>query len=271
MSPLSSPPISSLVAPGKCQFSEDFTAVPLLERTSVSATTSLLKFGLPDASQGLGLSTCAAILARVEIKGEGVVRPYTPISTNEEKGSFHLLVKHYDGEMMSDHMKKMDIGSTLEFKHIAGNVKIQAPFKAQKIGMIVGGTGINPMIQALHHILGDADAKNEVSLVYGSRVSTDILGDEMLTKWAAENSDQFSLTVKLSHEPADSAWDGERGYINKDDLAKHLPGPDMGDDVMIFVCGPPPMYDVFCGPREEDELKGLLAEMGYKKEQVYKF
>lgn len=31
------------------------------------------------------------------------------------------------------------------------------------------------------------------------------------------------------------------------------------------------MYSALCGPRGEDEVKGLLADMGYKKEQVYKF
>lgn len=31
------------------------------------------------------------------------------------------------------------------------------------------------------------------------------------------------------------------------------------------------MYKALCGPREDEELTGVLADMGYKKEQVYKF
>ena len=75
----------------------------------------------------------------------------------------------------------------------------------------------------------------------------------------------------ISHEPEDSDWKGERGFISREHIEKYFPGPDE-KDIIIFVCGPPPMYNAFCGPREEkDEIKGILGEMGYKAEQVYKF
>ena len=47
--------------------------------------------------------------------------------------------------------------------------------------------------------------------------------------------------------------------------------PPPSDDTMIFVCGPPPMYNALCGPRDQKELTGALAEMGYTAEMVYKF
>ena len=53
---------------------------------------------------------------------------------------------------------------------------------------------------------------------------------------------------------------------------RRLSLPPPTDDVVIFVCGPPGMYDSLCGPRNEpQELKGILAEMGYTAEQVVKF
>ena len=30
-------------------------------------------------------------------------------------------------------------------------------------------------------------------------------------------------------------------------------------------------YDILCGPRGEDDVTGVLGEMGYSSEQVYKF
>jgi hypothetical protein len=50
----------------------------------------------------------------------------------------------------------------------------------------LGGTGITPMIQALHAILGSGpdDQKSstkEVTLLYGSRNKSDILGGDMLS------------------------------------------------------------------------------------------
>ncbi|KAK1744419.1 hypothetical protein QTG54_004952 [Skeletonema marinoi] len=57
----------------------------------------------------------------------------------------------------------LPIGGTIKFKHIEFNVKIPAPFTHKKIGMIAGGTGITPMIQALHAILGRERSLNKVN------------------------------------------------------------------------------------------------------------
>ena len=42
---------------------------------------------------------------------------------------------------------------------------------------------------------------------------------------------------------------------------------------MVMVCGLPVMYDVFCGPRGEKELKEgtVLHQLGYTTEMVAKF
>lgn len=270
---LTGKPTKVLVPPGQCQFAEDFVAVPLLERIPVSSTSSVLRFGLPDTSSPLNLSTCACILAKATIGGEAVIRPYTPISTNELKGCFDLLVKDYGSTAKMSKLLCQDlkVGETVEFKHIQFNVKIQAPFQPKKICMLVGGTGITPMVQALHAILGDNESDTEVVMLYGSKVADDILGKELVDTWAQDHKDRFKVVHILSDEPANSEWTGLRGYIDSDTIKSNFPDPSAGDDLLIFVCGPPPMYDALCGPRDQKELKGLLAGMGYKAEQVCKF
>jgi cytochrome-b5 reductase len=135
-------PVAALVPPGECQFGQEFTAVPLMQRFSVSKTSSVLRFGLPDPEKSLQLSTCACILANANIDGEDVTRPYTPISTNAAKGHFDLLIKNYgETAKMSRHMHEIQLGDHINFKHIQFNVKIQAPFDYDHIFMIVGGTG----------------------------------------------------------------------------------------------------------------------------------
>ena len=138
------------------------------------------------------------------------------------------------------------------------------------------GTGITPMIQALHAILGEGpesqqSATEEVTLLYGSRHKNDILGGEMLDKWAATHQTKFKHVDVLSDEPSDSDYTGERGFIDKEKIVKYLPPASLGEDVVIFVCGPPIMYELLCGPRNEKEVTGILAELGYSSEQVYKF
>jgi cytochrome-b5 reductase len=206
------------------------------------------------------------------------IRPYTPISTNVQAGSFDLLVKNYkENGIMSRHLcETIQVGDSIDFKHMAPNVKIQAPFAQTNIVMLVGGTGITPMIQALHAILGDAtsnNGKNQVTMVYGSRAASDILARDLLDQWDQDYPDQLQVTHVLSDEPAQedsSSWKGERGIIDQALLHAYLPPPD--DNVLILVCGPPAMYNALCGPRDEPtKVTGILAEMGYKAEQVYKF
>jgi NAD(P)H-flavin reductase len=76
------------------------------------------------------------------------------------------------------------------------------------------------MIQALHAILGDGpdDQKSdteEVTLLYGSRNKRDILGGDMLQTWAGTHTEKFKHIDVLSHEPEDSDYKGERGFIDR--------------------------------------------------------
>ena len=108
-------------------------------------------------------------------------------------------------------------------------------------------------------------------MLYGNRASNDILGKTMVDSWAKQYGDQFKVHHVLSNEPEDSDWKGKRGFIDRSLIEENVPGPEAGDDLIFFICGPPPMYDALSGPRGEEELSGALKEMGYKKEQVYKF
>jgi len=296
-----------------------------------------------------------------------VIRPYTPISTNNVRGCFDLLIKDYGGAGLSHHLcHTLQVGETIDFQHTVLNVKIQAPFQATNIIMLVGGTGITPMIQALHAILGsdndddtadddddvpDVDTnkkkkkkkkKQKVILLYGSRTEDEILGRRLIDTWAKDYPKTFIRLVHVisseeeetQHQPKkervrvcndeSSASDSESkastchsssyssstnkqskkkdtnntntniryGYIDKQLIQEHVAlllneEPDTASapeesesvsdadaadaDLLFFVCGPPAMYQTLCGPREEKEISGLLQELGYTEQQVYKF
>jgi len=263
-------PVAALADVGACQFGEEFVACPVLARVEVSADTCVVTFGLADGTKPLNLSTCACILARggEDKEGKPFIRPYTPVSTNAMVGKFELLVKVYEQGNMSAFLGSVAVGSTVEFKHIPFNVKTQYPFGKKKVGMLVGGTGITPMLQALHAILGTEGDETEVSMLYGSRTADNILAGKELDAWA-KDFPRLTVTHVLSAEPADSAWTGARGFISKDLIAAKLPAP--ADDCVIFICGPPPMYGALCGARGEKEISGVLKEAGFASEQVYKF
>lgn len=292
---MTGPPVCVLVPPGICQIGPKAVALPLLKRFPVSPTSSVLRFGLPDPTLPLNLSTTACLVAvakmsssssngeKEEEEEEEIARKYSPISTNANVGFVDLLVKNYGppgkmSRLMHDIVPGKD---TLDFVHAPKNVKLQAPFAGQAILMIAGGTGIAPMIQALHAILGAPNNNNEhqkVVLLYGSRDSQDILGKELLRKWADDYPNQFTYIDILSHEPADSEWKGLRGFINEDLVQKHFPyDPKDADSatttikIQAWVCGPKPMYQAICGPKKSrDVITGVLGNLGFTAEQVTK-
>ena len=107
------PPICNLVPPGQCQFNPIFQSVPLLNRIpcGTGGTSYLLRFGLPDMSKPMDLTTCACILASANLMDDEkgsvveVTRPYTPISANDQVGCFDLLIKDYgENGYLSKHL-----------------------------------------------------------------------------------------------------------------------------------------------------------------------
>ncbi|GAA5904810.1 hypothetical protein JCM6882_003211, partial [Rhodosporidiobolus microsporus] len=89
--------------------------------------------------------------------------------------------------------------------------------------------------------------------------------------------DQFRIVFVLDKPSAN--WTGSTGYVNAELIKKELKefgtGPEGGEKVKVFVCGPPGQMKAVCGPKkspkDQGELEGVLKELGYKKEQVFKF
>jgi len=268
------PPIAAVCPPGQCVFrAEEWTPAKLLERTQETHDTFLLTFGLQDATKPLGLSTCACILCMITEEGADapIIRPYTPVSTNAMLGKFQLVIKVYPEGKMTQHMVKMAIGDDLNFKHIDKNVKVQYPFGKKHITMLCGGTAISPMIQALHAILGTKNDETQVVMLFGNKTEKDCLCKELLDDWESNFPDRLKVVHVLSDAKDNPEWTGEKGFITKELIAKYCVPPSNADS-LIMVCGPPPMYDALCGPRDKpDELSGALSDMGYTAEQVFKF
>ena len=76
-----------------------------------------------------------------------VVRPYTPVSSDDSPGHIDFVIKAYvpDGKL-SQHLGAMAVGDSIEMKGPINKIKYETNMK-KEIGMIAGGTGITPMLQ----------------------------------------------------------------------------------------------------------------------------
>uniref|UniRef100_A0A7S4DX14 NADH-cytochrome b5 reductase n=1 Tax=Lotharella globosa TaxID=91324 RepID=A0A7S4DX14_9EUKA len=260
----------------KCQLSEEWSPLTLDKIDEVNHNCKILKFRLPEPSRGLGLQVCACVLVRSTAEGDApdVVRPYTPVSRGNQKGTVDLLIKVYPEGKMSQHLNTLKVGDTLDFKHIPFNRKIPLSVlrKEKHVVMLAAGTAITPMFQALLELFGDdcelqKKTSPMVTLLFGNRTEKDILLRKDIEEMAARCPKKFKIIHYLStpHEE----WKGERGMIDKKAIEAHCPKPSIKPK--ILVCGPPAMYKALCGPRGQPALSGALNELGYTEEMVFKF
>jgi cytochrome-b5 reductase len=196
----------------------------------------------------------------------------SPPINPDQQGSLELLIKTYPKGPMSSHIHSLNVGETLEFKGPIPKYPM-TPNKHEHIAMIAGGTGITPMYQVIRYIFSNPNEKTKVTLIFGNITKEDILLSRELSRLENEHPSRLKIFYTLDDPP--HSWQQETGFITKKLLQKVLPSPEEGEKIKIFVCGPPGMYKAISGgkksPADQGELTGYLKELGYSKDQVYKF
>ncbi|CAK6442342.1 unnamed protein product [Pipistrellus nathusii] len=255
----------------------------LLDKTTVSHNTRRFRFALPTAQHTLGLPVGKHVYLSARIDGSLVIRPYTPVSSDEDQGYVDLVIKVYlkgvhpkfpEGGKMSQYLDSLEIGDVVEFRGPSGlltymgkgNFSVQPnkksppePRVAKRLGMIAGGTGITPMLQLIRAILKDPTDPTQCSLLFANQTEKDIILREDLEELQAQYPSRFKLWFTLDHAPA--GWAYSRGFVTADMIREHLPPP--ADDVLLLLCGPPPMVQLACHP--------TLDKLGYSQKMRFTY
>ncbi len=156
-----------------------------------------------------------SVAATLDVNGESkeVVRSYTPISSDENRGYFDLLIKSYPQGNISKHMGTLKIGDTLKVRGPKGAM-VYSPGLVKRFGMIAGGTGITPMLQIIRAIVrgrrrNGGNDSTEVDLIFANVNYEDILLKEDLDALAKEDP-HFRVYYVLNNPP--EKWDGGVGF-----------------------------------------------------------
>jgi len=257
---------------------DEWRAFKLQHREKLTGNTHLFRFELPDGkNSGMPVASCLLVRGPVPKEDgstEMAVRPYTPTSPRTAAGYLDLVVKVYPQGKVSKHVGDLKVGDKLEMK--GPIVKLDyKPNMYRHIGMVAGGSGITPMLQVIDEILSNKDDKTQVSLVFANQTESDIILKDRIDAWAKAHSDRLKVYYVVDKASLGGLfWKGGVGYLTKDMLKAHLPPADQAGS-MVFVCGPPGMMNVVSGakvsPKDQGEVKGILKELGYSKDQVFKF
>lgn len=228
----------------------EFKEFPLVQKTVVSHNTAVYRFGLPRATDKLGLPIGQHVSVAAHIGDKEIVRSYTPTSTNDDAGFFDLLIKSYPTGNVSKHFTTLNIGDKIKVRGPKGQFKYERGL-VDSLSMVAGGSGITPMYQIMQAIARDPADKTKVMLIYANVTYEDILLKKELDQLAAEN-DNISVYYVLNVPPEN--WDGGVGFVTPDILQAKLIPPSPRTKVLL--CGPPPMVSA---------LKKALPPLGYEK------
>jgi cytochrome-b5 reductase len=204
----------------------------------------------------LGLPIGQHIQLYAKIDNKDVMRSYTPISSDNDKGFFDLLIKSYPTGNISKHVAGLRVGQTMKVRGPKGAM-VYTPNLVRRFGMIAGGTGITPMLQIIRAIIRGRAAgdKTEVDLIFANVNKEDVLLKEDLDALAAEDP-RFRVYYVLNNPP--EGWKGGIGFVTAEMIKEHLPAP--AKDIKILVCGPPPMVQA---------MKKAVTSLGYNEPGKY--
>ncbi|CAH1176258.1 unnamed protein product [Phaedon cochleariae] len=245
--------------------------LPLIEKTIISHDTRNYRFALPEKDMALGLPIGQHIQLSARLGEDLVIRSYTPVSSDDDKGYIDLVIKVYfrnvhpkfpDGGKMTQHIESLKIGDTIEVRGPSGRIQYEGHGKfaikklrkdppviitAKRIGLIAGGVGITPILQLVRHITKDPTDETECALVFANQTEQDILVRKELEEVAEKYPHRFKLWYTL--DKAEEGWKYSTGFINEQMLKDHLFPPS--NETLILMCGPPPMINFACLPNLE--------------------
>jgi len=123
----------------------------------------------------------------------------------------------------------------------------------------------------LKNALKDPKDNTKLTLLFANLSSKDVLLKEKIDNLVKNNPNRFRVVYTIDKPEKDWKW--ETGFVTEELIKKYLPQPS--PDSFIYVCGPPPQVAAVAGPKAKDytqgELAGALKNLGYQKENVFKF
>jgi len=194
-----------------------------------------------------------------------------PSHLQRKEGELVLLVKRYDNGNASKYIHSLKPGESLSMKgpFPKWDYKIN---EFDEVGMIGGGSGITPLYQVLTRALSHKDNRTKFKLIFSNVTEADILLRGELDALQKKYPDTFGVVYVLGKP--DNKWQGPQGFINADLVKQYIAPASLKEKVKIFVCGPPGQVAAVAGKKDgakQGEIGGILKDLGYTEDQIYKF
>jgi len=192
----------------------------------------------------------AQVIFDEQNRGNKLLNKYLSFSTAPGKSLFEVTKKLSDSEF-SGRLKNLRPGDPVLFKAPMGNCIFDG--SEPKLGFLIGGIGITPVISILEYIVAKK-LTTDVCLLYSNWTVRDIAFKPELDAWGRQNP-----KIKVVHTVVECKPDDQvcfSGMITSAFVQQQMPDHN---DRAIFIVGPPGMVKA---------MQELCQGLGCPKERV---
>jgi NAD(P)H-flavin reductase len=220
----------------------------VIYKENLSGSTWLLGISLDETAEFL-----PGQFVSLKVNNEGLRRSYS-IASLPGKKNIELVVDVAPNGVGSKYILGLKVEDTVEVLGFLGKFVVgEEIFTSQKQLLFVGtGTGIVPLKTMVEDLLINKGLSNQISLIWGMRLETDLYWLSELDKLQREY-DNFHLEIALS-KPGEK-WPGVSGHVG--DVIEKI--KINGKETMAFLCGNPEMIS---------EIKDKLINIGLPETQI---
>lgn len=185
-----------------------------------------------------------------ENKNNKEVNKYLSFSSSPSK-EYIEATKRLSDSKFSQLLKNFAIGDEVLLRAPLGNCVFKDNYK--KIGFLIGGIGITPVISIIEYIV-DKKLDTDVLLLYSNRTDEDIAFKKELDYWQKINKNIKVFYIVTDCKPKDRIY--IQGVINRDLILEKVYALKQR---IFFIFGPPQMVEA---------MDNLCMDLGCRKENV---
>lgn len=220
----------------------------LLERISHKAADIMsFRFSRSDGQNYLNYRAGQYSIVDLGTKEDpkGPIRSFTIASSPTEKGSILITTRIRDTPFKRK-LSKLDTGTLVIITAPAGEFTLPEDY-SRPVVFLSGGIGVTPFRSMIKYAT-DKQLPVKITMFDSNRNQANILYKDEFDSWAKLNKNLrivYTITEEQAETLPSSAaleWKGEKGWINKSMLARHLSKDEMNDSV-FYICGPPAMLN----------------------------
>jgi ferredoxin-NADP reductase len=207
----------------------------LKDHREVAEQTMAFRFEKPSSFQFTpGQFIDMTLIDPPETDAEGNTRGFSIASAPHE--DFIMIATRLRDTAFKRVLKSLAPGREVRIEGPFGNLRLHSD-KSRAAVVLTGGIGITPFRSILLHATREK-LPHHILLFYGNRRPEDAAFLDELQELEKQNSNYKLIASMNEMENSHRRWDGEKGLINAQMLAKYLRETAAP---MYYITGPPPM------------------------------